>query len=516
MKKLLIRISLLLGLLIGLAGGWMIWNLRDRFPGYEIDLHILAQKAHPIKVGFAKVSITPELPDHWEDVNQDSMYRPDDQDYYKDNNQNGQFDVSWMAGFGKHRAANGIHDSLWARAMVIDDGTTRMAMVSIDAIGFGHDDVIRVREHIAPEAQLDYTTVTSTHTHEAPDLIGLWGPGMFISGVDQAYLNMVIKHTAKAAEQAATSLRPAKLRYAEDLEGAIPLLADTRDPQVLDPGIRILQAIDQETDTTLGTLFAWADHPETLWSKNLKITSDFPHYVREGMEKGVFDGDSLMFPGLGGICVYVNGAIGGLMTTDPRTSIKAPFADTSYLEPSFAKAKAQGDQLAMLGLASLRDSAAEEFDQASFSLRAKTLLLPMDNPLFRLAASLRVLDRGMPKWMQMRSEIAFWQLGPISCLQMPGEIYPEIINGGVENPEGGDFVIDPIETPSLRQSMPGKYQLMIGLANDMIGYVIPRSQWDEKAPFTYGNQDAPYGEINSVGSETAPILYEACKALISE
>ena len=403
----------------------MVNNLRDRFPDYEVSLDITAPELSNLSVGFAKVSITP-------DVSKDTY---------------------WIAGFGKNRNATGVHDSLWARAMVLDDGQTRMAIVSIDAIGFGHDEVIRVREQITEEAGIHFTTVTSTHTHEAPDLIGLWGPGMFESGVNPSYIEMVIKNTAKAAVLAAANIRPARLYYAENAEGAIPMLADTRQPLVLDPGIRILHAVDRENDTTLGTLFAWANHPETLWSKNQLLTSDFPHFVREGMEKGVWNGDSLMFPGVGGICVYVNGAIGGLMTTDPRTAVQAPFADTAYLEPSFAKAQAQGDQLAILGLQAL--DSAELISETGISLKAQSLIIPMDNKLFRLGASLKVLDRGMPQWMKMRSEIAFWQIGPISCLQMPGEIYPEIINGGVEAPEGQDFQAAIIESPPLRELMPG-------------------------------------------------------------
>lgn len=514
MKKWLLRIVLALLVLILAAGVWMFLNLKDRFPGYAIDLNIPAGNELPLRVGFAALSITPELPDRWTDANGDSMYLPEDGDTYVDGNENGKFDAYWLAGFGKHRAANGIHDSLWARAMVIDDGHTRMALVVIDAIGFGHDDVIRVRQQIPASANITYTTVSSTHVHESPDLVGLWGPGNFVSGVDPDYMALVIRQAAQAVTQAAENLRPAKLRVGEDLTGAIPMLADTRKPHVLDPGVTLIQAIDAETDTTLGSLFAWANHPETLWSKNLRITSDFPHYVREGIERGVYHGDSLVQAGLGGICIYINGAIGGLMTTHPSTPIMDPFRDTSYLEPSFAKAEAQGFGLAWLGLLALADSQTTEIESGSLALRAKTIDLPLDNPLFRLAAALGILDRGMSRWMHMRTEVAAWQLGPISCLQVPGEIYPEIVNGGVEAPEGQDFAIDPVEVPPLRAQMPGRYKLVFGLANDLIGYIIPRSEWDQEPPHIYGYESDPYGEINSVGPETAPLIHRECVAVI--
>jgi hypothetical protein len=97
---------------------------------------------------------------------------------------------------------------------------------------------------------------------------------------------------------------------------------------------------------------------------------------------------------------------------------------------------------------------------------------------------------------------------------IPGELYPEILNGGVESPEGQDFKISPVEVPSIREMMPGKYKFMFGLANDEIGYIVPKSQWDVKAPYTYGKDGAPYGEVNSLGPETAPLIHKNIKDMI--
>ncbi len=136
--------------------------------------------------------------------------------------------------------------------------------------------------------------------------------------------------------------------------------------------------------------------------------------------------------------------------------------------------------------------------------------------MFRMAATLGLLDFGMTGWFKVRSEIAVFTLGPASFLSVPGEIYPEIINGGVEAPEGQDFEIDPIETPGLRGQMPGKYRFVIGLSNDELGYIIPKSQWDAEAPYTYTDKSGPYGEENSVGPETAPILYKGLSEMLVE
>ena len=156
------------------------------------------------------------------------------------------------------------------------------------------------------------------------------------------------------------------------------------------------------------------------------------------------------------------------------------------------------------------------FDRASLSVRAKTINLPLANTMFRLASGLGVLDFGMTGWFKTRSEVAAVKLGPVTFLAMPGEMYPEIVNGGIEAPEGQDFKISPVESPSLRELMPGDYKFVIGLANDEIGYIIPKSQWDIEPPFAYGKKSDQYGEENSLGPETAPLLYKEYKKILSE
>jgi hypothetical protein len=516
MKKWLLRIgAVVLGIVILLAV-WAFWNVRDRHPGYEVDLNIQGAAAPgTLRVGFAALPITPEVVDTWNDVNGDAKYREEDGDTYNDNNDNGKFDPIWIAGFSNQRAANGVHDDVWARVVVFDDGQTRLALVSLDAIGFRHDEVVDIRKQIPEEAGLDYVVISSTHTHESNDLIGIWGEHPFKSGVNQDNLRYVKSQVLEALSQAISNLRSANLHMAQDLTGAEAMVQDTRDPVVMDAGLRLIQAVDSETKATLGTLVAWGNHPETLWSDNLYISSDFPHYLRECIEEGVYDGEKLVQPGLGGVAVYLTGAIGGLMTTRASMPLEDPFLDTTYTEASFDKAKAQGTRLAMLALTAL-ENPDTVVEHANLSVRAKTITLPLENNMFRLASLLGVLDFGMTGWFKTRSEIAAFELGPASFICVPGEIYPEIVNGGVEAPEGQDFQMSPVEDPALRALMPGTYRFVVGLANDEIGYILPKSQWDVEAPFTYNRTDAPYGEENSLGPETASILYKEFEKILNE
>jgi len=494
---------------------WVYTHVKDRHPDYQLDLIINnPQKPAQLKVGFSAFPINPTITETWTDLDGDARYDSSKGDTFEDSNGNGKFDAVWMAGFHQSRPAQAIHDTLWARTMLIDDGSTIISFTSLDAIGFGHDDVLDVRKLIANQVDVDLPIVSSTHTHEAPDLQGIWGPNRYKSGVDTAYMRYVQHQAARSIIEAYQQREVAHLRVAQDLSSATSLVTDSRQPYVLAPGLRIVEAVSADSSKTLGTLLSWGNHPETLWSRNLEITSDFPHYVRQGIEKGIVIQDSLYVQGLGGICVYMSGAIGGLMTTDPDWPINDPWLDTTYLEPTFDKAKSQGLQLANIALQALQDSS-EWLQPTHIQLSAHTFEIPLDNPNFRLASVIGLLDRGYSSWMNIRTEVAAIQLGPLSIITVPGEIYPEIVNGGIEKPEGQDFDIEAVETPALRSLMPAGYQFVLGLANDQIGYIIPKSEWDENPPYLYGAERSPYGETNSVGPETAPIIYRELQSVIN-
>ena len=105
------------------------------------------------------------------------------------------------------------------------------------------------------------------------------------------------------------------------------------------------------------------------------------------------------------------------------------------------------------------------------------------------------------------------RLGDVTIACVPGEIYPEIVNGGIESPEGADFPGAPVEVPPIREFLPGKIKFIFGLANDEIGYIIPKTEFDRKKPYTYGSKNGPYGEVNSVGPDTAGIIHRELRRL---
>jgi hypothetical protein len=432
----------------------------------------------PLQFGFAKRAITPAI-----------GVRP-----------------VYMAGFDTDRKATGVHDDLWARAVAVSDGRQKIAIVSVDLIGLFHADVLKARELLQQTVPGAVLVVTSTHDHEGPDTMGLWGPGRFSSGVDPEYLDRVRRTIAETAAEALSGLRPARLVLGQARTPG--LIEDGRLPKVIDDTLVTMQAIGED-GRTIGTIVNWSSHPEALGGKNTLVTSDFPHYLRARMEEK-----------LGGTCVFLVGSIGGLMTP---LGLNLRDADGKAVPAdSFALAQAVGERAADAALDALE--AGKLSASSALEHRSATVFVPLENRLFRLAVFLGVLDRrlysaGQPATAlfgdDMRTEVGYLRIGDAEALLVPAEIYPELVLGGIQDPQdpGADFPGAPRER-ALHTLLSSEYKLVLGLANDEVGYLIPRSQWDAKKPFAYGRAEDQYGEINSLGPSAAARLTEAFARLM--
>ena len=149
-------------------------------------------------------------------------------------------------------------------------------------------------------------------------------------------------------------------------------------------------------------------------------------------------------------------------------------------------------------------------------IRDRTIYLPIGWPL-KAAVALGLVHPGLyelPFKTKVKTEINAIRIGEIEIITSPGEMFPEIIDGGIESPLGADIKTDPIEIPPLRKLMKGKINMNFNLGMDEIGYVIPISQWDRKKPYTYSYEEAPYGEIYIGDPNASPELYKESVMLL--
>ena len=402
--------------------------------GIALTSHIYANE---FKVGFAELPITPELIDKWEDVNNDAQFDPDI-DKWTDVNGNNQFDAVWMAGFQNKRAAQKVKDDLMVATAVIDDGQTRIGIISADTIGLMRKFVLSVREDVPAEWGLDYIMVHATHNHEGPDTQGLWGPGFLKSGVDEAYMERLKRDFISTLKMAIDNLEPAEMSLALIPTNPLTPIKDKRKPIVIDDDIRAI-LFNRPDGSIIGSLINFGIHVELAWDKNLELTADVAGYLRRGISEGIYYNDKLIRAGLGGTTLWLTGNIGGLMTSGPTDPIYDPVLKKMLTKPSHEKARAYGYSLASSVIETFHAGDFKQSPKPSITIHSAEIELAIENFMLSLGTLLGVIDSDpefslTPPFIRYLSEVAFIQLGDASITGVPGELYPEIAVGGIENP----------------------------------------------------------------------------------
>ncbi len=457
----------------------------------------------------------------------------------------------WIAGFGSNRPALGKHDDIWARALVLQVGKTKVALVALDFIGYyqnaGYYGVNQVMKQLKPGLGLTEVIVASTHNHQGPDTIGMWGAANK-DGKYADYLKFVDREIAKAINTAAdpANMSEVRVRFGVTNPQRSPSLlglqvrTSHRPPDFFDEELRVMQLI-KPGGLSLATLINWNTHPESLESKNQQLTSDFPHFVRDAVESK-FGGTAVYFSGdLGAVEI-----IGDTFSTTGKDyeSIDGRHfpLDLKSNRPAalgFERTKAIGDAVAKAVFQALANVKEEKID--TLNVKSLKITAPLTNPGFQAMVHAKMLSNygGDDEHPRVDTTLYHLQLGPADFITLPGEVFPEVI-WGVEAHKRTDCPENangrPYE-PAVMPLLKGKYHFIIGLAPDELGYVVPQYDFTPFPPKEMSlqgrAQDAckskgvpdHYHETNSSTYKMAPVIacglvqllggdpgkYEACK-----
>ncbi len=107
-----------------------------------------------------------------------------------------------LAGYLVDRKAEGVHDDLYANALVVDDGSGPLALLSLDLVAISSATAQGIREAIQKETgiQPDRVLIAATHTHTGPATISVFG-----SEADEEYLRTLI---TRCGECVAAAVQP--------------------------------------------------------------------------------------------------------------------------------------------------------------------------------------------------------------------------------------------------------------------------------------------------------------------
>jgi hypothetical protein len=121
-----------------------------------------------------------------------------------------EFPISVNGSMTDHLATK-AHDRLHARCLVLDNGTTQIALVVCDYCMLPREPLDAAKRLASKATGLreDHILVSATHTHEAPTM----GP-VFQSEPKEAYVQYFVEQLAKGIQQAHKNLEPARIGWA--------------------------------------------------------------------------------------------------------------------------------------------------------------------------------------------------------------------------------------------------------------------------------------------------------------
>ncbi len=381
----------------------------------------------------------------------------------------------FLAGFGNNRRAESVHDDLSARLLTIQDKSLTLVLVALDLIGFFRQDVYEVIHKVQRKSPAAQVIIASTHTHHGPDTLGLWGPDLRTSGVDQEYLAEIKDKIVQTIQTSLSSLQPAIFKATSvQVQGWVK---NARDPEILDNELTLLQFY-MPKGQPLATLFNFPCHPEVLWEHNPSITADYVHPLREEVEKQT-----------GAPCLFFSGALGGMQTPDVKAH-------------SFAEAEQMGKSLAGSGLLALEKVSLDSFSNAGelaeplIQIEQRTVRAKLTNILYKIAFRRKLLPDVRDQKGYIISEVNRIKIGSLWFATVPGELLPKL----------------GLQLKAWMKQAGAQVTGIIGLANDELGYILPVE--DFKYPWNPFRPGKHYEETNSIGKEVAPMVMGALKEII--
>ncbi len=431
-----------------------------------------AAKGTPLAVGAAKRQVTPPL---W---------------------------VPYLtsSGNGTHAPFQSVHDDLFARALVLDDGRDAIAVLAVDSIGYdnavlgpGRDFTAELRRKIASSTTLkpDAVMFAATHSHSTPETIGLT-PFREVRGAPE-WLENHLSELAATVIEAWRNRAPARARAGvtkvegiaryrriclrngkQSRQGPLPPPEDVAVPWRLDEDLNILH-FERDNGAPVAVLLNYTAHPVVAMLLP-HVSADYPGAASSLVEREL----------PGAVCLFTNGCTGNINSVKVTTN----FDDVQSIGARLGRA-------ALVKLCELKLLA----DPALAHCSTKATITPRECPPLAEAekaaaqnpsAKNRVALRLAKKLAEgpLRAEVQAMRLGPVSWVSLPGEPFVEI--GFALKEAGATFVV--------------------GYANGWLGYLPIRRAYDEGG---YETLAGPWSRVAPGSAERLETAGVACLSAVN-
>ncbi len=369
--------------------------------------------------------------------------------------------------------AVGIADKLLVKALVLDDGRTRAAIVTADVIDLGKKIVAETRERIEQMTGIPPACVmfAASHTHSGP-ITRRPHPDEGDNVSYQSYLDELVAKMSGAVAEADSRLAEVRIGVGEGLapfnvnrwfptpDGPKGAKWGANPEGPVDETLSVLR-LDRPDGTPLVAVVNYAAHASVAgWGKY--FSADYPGFLQEVLEK-VYDGKSPWTPS-GMTAMFLNGAAGDLKVKWIEEDGSVGFARGAD------SARRSGTVIAGAAL-----SVMEQIETTEQNLKIRIASKEVDLPLLTLPS----VDE-VEKQLEARrksGEDTTWEQRVLPSLRdgtaptsIPGEV--QLLRLGDEIAlaafPGELFVEIGLR---VRRELPFKHLFVVGYANGIVGYL---------------------------------------------
>jgi hypothetical protein len=380
--------------------------------------------------------------------------------------------IPLIGSYGK--SSDDVLDELYAKALVLDDGTNVVAIISADLLYTPLEEItVPVRQIITEKTSIPRRNilVCATHTHSGPEVFTrskFGNPKDQPPAIDRSYLDTLVKKIAGSVLIAHKELKQVKIgaakgrapeivynRRPKNNDGLVKM-AFTLPPEVratrkvvidpsgdvrttfvlpddktewkfgpIDPEVCVLR-IENMAGEILASLVNFGCHPVCIYPHlSTSISADYPAHVSSVIEQAE-----------GGLCLFALGLAGDAV----------PF-DRGFVQCRQIGRAVGGEALRRLQFVTTTDD-------VTLSGLKKEIVFPAKRP----AAEETADDDKIPE--PVTSEIQVLRIGDIYILGLPGEVLVEV---GLE----------------IKKRAGLENLFIVTVSNDAIGYVCHSAAYDE-------------------------------------
>ena len=358
-----------------------------------------------------------------------------------------------LGGYGARmsKPAEGVHDNIRAKALILDDGTKHYAIITMDILGFPPNVKPQVIEKLNNKERWTEENILllPSHTHTSLEMFALNDKNIFnmppIGIFQPKLLEFVVDKLAGLIKEADQNLQTVKIgtrrMRLHDLN------RNRRGNPFVDNNLTVTR-IDLKGGKPLAVLVNWTAHPTIMSDKDMYVSAGWPGYMQREIEGCIGDGVVAMF---------YNGAEGD-------QSVIAKSAGSHY-----EQAEIYGRTIAVNAIQLYNSIIPAKHITFDYNYKIIDLPAKIPHPQFMETGGKEyglseekiqgLLDQTLPE----KTSVSALRLGNLLLVGAPGELIAEL----------GLKVKDVLKNDGIACPVVG------GLANQWVSYILSASEYEK-------------------------------------